>query len=82
MQYTGNGKETEKPLCVVDYNHNKGGVDLKDQLLHMYMVERKKWPNGTSNFSKGSWILQFSIHLLFIDKCWEEIYSSSCIEFS
>jgi len=42
MQYTGNGKETEKPLCVVDYNHNKGGVDLKDQLLHMYMVERKK----------------------------------------
>jgi len=35
-------KETEKPLCVIDYNHNMGGVDLKDQLLHMYMVERKK----------------------------------------
>jgi len=36
------GKETEKPLCVIDCNHNMGGVDLKDQLLHMYMVERKK----------------------------------------
>jgi len=36
------GKETEKPLCVIDYNHNMGGVDLKDQLQHMYMVERKK----------------------------------------
>jgi len=36
------GKDTEKPLCVIDYNHNMGGVDLKDQLLHMYMIERKK----------------------------------------
>jgi len=36
------GKETEKPLCMIDYNHKMGGVDLKDQLLHMYMVERKK----------------------------------------
>ena len=35
------GKETEKPLCVIDYNHNMGGVDLKDQLLHMYVVERE-----------------------------------------
>ena len=36
------GKETEKPLCVINYNHKMGGVDLKDQLLHMYMVEREK----------------------------------------
>ena len=36
------GKETEKPLCVIDYNHNTVGVDLKDNLLHMYMIERKK----------------------------------------
>ena len=43
MQRVSNkGKETEKPLCVVGYKHNKGGVDLKDQLLHMYKVERKK----------------------------------------
>jgi hypothetical protein len=36
------GKETEKPLCMMDYNLNMGGVDLKDQLLHMYRVERKR----------------------------------------
>ena len=36
------GKETEKPLRVIDYNHKMAGVDLKDQLLHMYMVKRKK----------------------------------------
>jgi len=36
------GKETQTPLCVTDYNHNMGGVDLKNQLLHMYMVKRKK----------------------------------------
>jgi len=35
-------KETENPLCVIDYNRDMGGVDLKYQLLHMYMVERKK----------------------------------------
>ena len=31
-----------KPLCVIDYNHNMGGVNLKDQFLHMYMFESKK----------------------------------------
>jgi hypothetical protein len=29
-------------LCVIDHNPNMGGVDLKDQFLHMYMVKRKK----------------------------------------
>ena len=42
QRVSNKGKETVKPLCVIDYNHNTGGVDLKDQLLHMYMVERKK----------------------------------------
>jgi len=27
---------------VIDYIHNIGGVDLKEKLLHMYTVERKK----------------------------------------
>jgi hypothetical protein len=31
------GKETEKPLCVADYNHDIWEVNLKDQLLHMCM---------------------------------------------
>jgi len=30
---------------MIDYNHNMGGVDLKDQFLHMYMVERGKKTN-------------------------------------
>jgi hypothetical protein len=29
------GKETEKPLFVIDYNQNMRGADLKDQLLQM-----------------------------------------------
>ena len=44
QRVSNKGKETEKPLCVIDYNHNEGGVDLKDQLLHMYVVERKMVP--------------------------------------
>jgi len=35
QRVTNKGKETEKPLCVIDYNHKIGGVDLKDQLLNM-----------------------------------------------
>jgi len=42
QRVSNKGKETDKPLCVIDYNHNMGGVDSKEQLLHMYMVERKK----------------------------------------
>ena len=42
QRVSNKGKETEKPLCVIDYNHNMGRVNLEDQLLHMCMVERKK----------------------------------------
>ena len=42
QRVSNKGKETEKPLCVIDYNHTMGGDYLKDNLLHMYMVERKK----------------------------------------
>jgi hypothetical protein len=40
------GKETVKPISVLYYNQCMGGVDLKDQLLHSYLIERKwmdKW---------------------------------------
>jgi hypothetical protein len=36
------GKETVKPISVLDYNQCKGGADLKDQLLHSYLIERKR----------------------------------------
>jgi hypothetical protein len=43
---TKRGTETQKPACVIDCNKWMGGVDLKDQLLQTYLVERKclqKW---------------------------------------
>jgi len=42
QRVSNKGKESQKPLSMIDYNRNMGGVDLKDQLLHMYMVDRKK----------------------------------------
>lgn len=35
-------KETQKPVCVIHYNKWMGGVDVKDQLLQTYLVERKR----------------------------------------
>jgi hypothetical protein len=36
------GEEKEKPVSILDYNENMIGVYLKDQLLHAYLLERKK----------------------------------------
>jgi hypothetical protein len=38
----GRGKEAVKPTSVLDYNQCLGGVDLEDQLLHSYLIERKR----------------------------------------
>jgi hypothetical protein len=35
------GEEKEKPVSVLYYNQNMMGVDLKGQLLHAYLLERK-----------------------------------------
>jgi hypothetical protein len=39
-------KEKQKLMCVFYYNQHMGSVDKKDQLLQMYLVDRKgmsKW---------------------------------------
>ena len=36
------GKEKQKSKCVIYYNQHMLGVDKKDQLLHLYLVEAKK----------------------------------------
>jgi hypothetical protein len=41
-QLTKRGQGKEKPVSVLDYNGNMGGVDIKDQLLQPYLLERKK----------------------------------------
>jgi len=35
------GKETEKPVYVINYNQHVVGVDLNDQLFHVYLVTER-----------------------------------------
>jgi len=42
MKRTKYTQEKQKPVSVLDYNENTGGIDLKDQLLQPYLLERKK----------------------------------------
>ena len=42
MKQTKCRLEKQKPVSVLDYNENICGVDLKDQLLQPYLLERKK----------------------------------------
>jgi len=42
MKLTKCRQEKPKPVSVLDYNENMGGVDLKNQLLQPYLLERKK----------------------------------------
>ena len=63
-------KEAEKTLCVIDYNHNMGGSWFEGTgcCTCTWSRGKKKWPNGTSIFSKGYLTLKFSNRLSFIDK--------------
>ncbi|PNF34265.1 hypothetical protein B7P43_G16895 [Cryptotermes secundus] len=46
-----------KPICVIEYNKYMGGVDLKDQLLETFLLERKRqkvWYKTLFNTKYGS----------------------------
>ena len=69
------GKETEKPLCVTDYNHNIWWGQLEGPVA--------AYVHGWMRMTK--WYLQLfkrPVQLLLVDKSWEEIYSSSDTEYS
>jgi len=55
------GKETENPLCVIDYNHNWGESIWRTSCCTCTWSRGKKWSNSTSKFSKGYWTLLSSI---------------------
>lgn len=54
------GKRVMKPVCVRDYNTTMGGVDLKDQKLSMYLLERKRGVKWYMKIFKR--LLNVSIH--------------------
>jgi len=52
-------QEKQKPISVLDYNENMGGVDLKDQLFQPYLLERKKMTKWYIKLLGDYSILQF-----------------------
>ncbi|KAL0829675.1 hypothetical protein ABMA28_003181 [Loxostege sticticalis] len=58
------GKVLVEPVCVKDYNNTMGGVDLKDQKLSMYLLERKRGVKWYIKMFKR--LLNVSIHNAFI----------------
>lgn len=58
------GQRLVKPVCVRDYNNTMGGVDLKDQKLSMYLLERKRGVKWYMKMFKR--LLNVSIHNAFV----------------
>ncbi|XP_046402046.1 piggyBac transposable element-derived protein 4-like [Ischnura elegans] len=58
------GVNVSKPKCVHEYNLAMGGVDLKDQKLQPYLVERKRGLKWYIKFFKR--LLNVSVHNAFV----------------
>lgn len=58
------GKTLVKPVCIRDYNNTMGGIDLKDQKLSMYLLERKRGLKWYIKLFKR--LLNVSIHNAFV----------------
>lgn len=58
------GKNIKKPLCLEEYNKHMGGVDLKDQKLQPFLLERKKGSKWYIKLFKR--LLNVSIHNAYI----------------
>lgn len=58
------GQPLVKPVCVRDYNSTMGGIDLKDQKLSMYLLERKRGLKWYVKIFKR--LLNVSIHNAFV----------------
>jgi hypothetical protein len=43
------GQQVQKPLCIVECNSLRGGIHTQDQLLQMYLVERRKMSKWCMN---------------------------------
>jgi hypothetical protein len=55
-------KETVKPISVLDYNQSLGEVDLKDQMLLSYLIERKRVNKWYMKLSQASECFSFECH--------------------
>jgi hypothetical protein len=61
---TVRGTEVSKPKCIRQYNLAIGGVNLKDQMVHPYLLERKQAKKWCVKFSKRQ--VNVAVHNAFV----------------
>lgn len=65
-QVSTDSNDNNKPTIIMDYNHNKGGVDTLDQVVRTYSCRRKtrRWP--FLMFANIVDIAAYNAYLLFL----------------